>query len=400
MKKSKLMNLGMISIAIMSLMMSCQRHPDQKDDTTSLGVTDTEILIGSSCALTGHASFLGTNYIHGALSYINRVNEKGGVHGRKIRVTVYDDGYDPPRCVFNTQRLINQDKVFALFCYVGTPTSVEIIPIVEEAKIPVVGLFTGANALRNPFRKYIFNIRASYYQEIAAMVKHLVEDEGSRKFAVFYQYDAYGFDGLTGAELALKKYNLEPIARASYMRGTMDVEQALEKIVASGAEVVIMIGTYDPCAKFIRLARARDFFPVFYNVSFVGGNELARKLGSDGEGVIVTQVVPSPDTRALLPRVDEYCRLLEKYYPKDQPSYVGVEGFINARVLVRGLELAGRKLDRESFISAMESMEEYCTGIGHAVTFGPKDHQGLDTVYFSQIIGGKLVLVTAWHFAH
>ncbi|UCD88389.1 MAG: ABC transporter substrate-binding protein [Desulfobacterales bacterium] len=378
------------------LFLSCQGDPQRKDRTRSSGVTDTEILIGSSCALTGHASFLGTSYIHGALCYINHINEKGGVHGRKIRVIVYDDGYDPPRCVFNTQKLINDDKVFALSCYVGTPTSVEIIPIVEEARIPLLGLFTGANALRNPFRKYIFNVRASYYQEIAAMVRHLVEDRGLSKFGVFYQYDAYGFDGLTGAELALKKYHLEPIARGSYVRGTMDVEETLEKIMASGAQVVIMVGTYDPCAKFIRLARDRGFNPIFYNVSFVGGDELARKLGADGEGVIVTQVVPSPGVRALMETVDQYWRLLEKYYPEGQPSYVGLEGFSNAIVLVKGLQLAGRDLDREGLIEAIESLKGYSLGIGRPLNFGKEDHQGLDAVYFSQIREGKLVLVTEW----
>lgn len=383
-------------LACLLLALSCPRDTEQEKKTGSPGVSADEVVIGSSCALTGHASFLGISYIHGALCYINHINEAGGVHGRKIRMVVYDDGYDPPRCVFNTQRLINEDKVFALSCYVGTPTSVEIISIVEEGQIPLLGLFTGANALRNPFRKYIFNVRASYYHEIATLVRHVVEDRGLRDFAVFYQYDAYGFDGLVGSELALQEYGLGPVARGSYVRGTMDVEEPLEKIMASRAQVVIMIGTYDPCAKFIKLARSKGFEPVFYNVSFVGGDELARRLGADGEGVIVTQVVPSPDTGALLASVDQYRRLLETYYPTDEPSYVGLEGFINAKVLVRGLEVAGEDLDRQRFIEALESLEGYCLGVGRELTFGPSDHEGLDAVYFSQIREGKLVLVLEW----
>jgi branched-chain amino acid transport system substrate-binding protein len=385
-----------ISLSLLFLLMACEKGPTREKKSKPVGFTDSVILIGSSCALTGHASFLGENYIHGAQTYISYMNDKGGVFGRQIRLIVYDDGYDPPRCVFNTQKLINEDKVFALFCYVGTPTSVEIIPMVEEAKIPLLGLFTGANELRNPFRRYIFNVRASYYQEIAAMVRHLVEDRRMTKFAVFYQYDAYGIDGLTGTELALMEYELAPIVRAHYIRNTMAVEEGLEKIIASGAEVVIMVGTYDPCAKFIKLARQRQFNPVFHNVSFVGGDELARKLGSEGEGVIVTQVVPSPDSRALLARVDEYCRLLKKYYPEDQPNYVGLEGFINAVILMKGLELTGKELSRERLIDALESMRDLSIGIGQALNFGPQDRQGLDKVYFSQIKGGKLVLVTAW----
>ncbi|MEJ2233322.1 MAG: ABC transporter substrate-binding protein, partial [Syntrophobacterales bacterium] len=140
-----------------------------------------EVRLGSSLALSGHASFLGTQTLHGALSYIRAINEAGGVHGRSIKLISYDDGYDPPRCLENTQRLIVEDKVFALFCYVGTPTSVKIIPLVQEARIPLVGLFTGAQILRNPFQRHIINIRASYYQETGAVVRELVESFGLEK---------------------------------------------------------------------------------------------------------------------------------------------------------------------------------------------------------------------------
>ncbi|MBW2119606.1 MAG: ABC transporter substrate-binding protein, partial [Deltaproteobacteria bacterium] len=140
-----MINLSLFLIASLLIAASCHREESLTVEKTTPGVTNSEIKIGSSCALTGHASFLGVSYIHGAECYIDHINEKGGIHGRRIRLITYDDGYDPPRCVFNTQKLINEDQVFALFCYVGTPTSVEIIPIVEEAKIPLLGLFTGAN---------------------------------------------------------------------------------------------------------------------------------------------------------------------------------------------------------------------------------------------------------------
>jgi len=358
------------------------------------GVTSSEILFGSSLALGGHASYLGTQTLHGALSYINHINEQGGIHGRKIKIIAYDDRYDPPRCVTNTLRLIDDDKVFGLFCYVGTPTSVEIIPVVEKAKIPLLGLFTGAHILRVPIKRYIINVRASYYEETAAAVKHFVKDLHIKKVAVFYQNDAYGLDGLTGAKLVLKKYALKPVATGSYVRGTMNVENALNNIVASGSQAVVMIGTYDPCAKFIKLARKRDFNPIFHNVSFVGADELARKLGEYGEGVIVTQVVPPPEERILLPAAKDYARLLARYYPNDTPNFVGFEGFINAKILVEGLRRSGRNITRERFIDATESMERYFVGIGAKVNFGPNDHQGLDQVYFTKIREGKLVLVT------
>lgn len=363
-------------------------------ETDAAGVTESEVLIGSSLALEGHARYLGRQTLHGALAYINHVNGQGGIHGRTLRLIAYDDGYDPPRCVANTQRLIVEDRVFSLFCYVGTPTTVKIIPLVQEAKIPLVGMFTGANALRDPLQRYIINVRASYYQETHAAVKYMVEDLGIQKVAVFYQYDAYGFDGLKGTEMALREHGLAPVARGTYIRGTLDVEEGLGKIIHSEAEAVVMIGTYDPCAKFIRLSKTAGFNPVFHNVSFVGADELARKLGRDGEGVIVSQVVPPPEPaedRNRLWGTLEYAELLKRFYPEDDPNFVGLEGFINAKVLVEGLKRAGRELTRENFIDAVESIRDFDLGIANTLSFSPGDHQGLDRVYFTQIRDGRLV---------
>jgi branched-chain amino acid transport system substrate-binding protein len=357
------------------------------------GISHSEIVIGSSLALGGHASFLGTQYLHGAMCLIQETNSQGGIHQRTIRVIAYDDGYDPPRCVANTRRLINKDKVFCLFCYVGTPTSVKIIDIVEEAKIPLLGLFSGADKLRFPFRHYIFNVRSSYYQETSAVVRYFVEEKKLRRIAVFYQYDDYGFDGLKGTQIALQEYGLSPVSTGSFVRGTLDIEDALDKIQESQAQAVIMIGTYSPCAKFIKEARARGYNPLFHNVSFVGADKLVQELGDAGEGVLITQVVPPPTERILLPACEQYSRLLAKYYPQDQPNFVSFEGFINARVLIEALRRAGRDISREGFIRALESIREHYVGIGAVINFGPRDHQGIDDVYLTEVRGGKLQLL-------
>jgi ABC-type branched-subunit amino acid transport system substrate-binding protein len=371
-----------------------------REAANTQGVTAGEILLGSSLAMQGHASFLGTQTLRGAMSYLNHVNAAGGIHGRTIRVIAYDDSYDPPKCLVNTQKLLIEDQVFALFCYVGTPTTVRILPLVEEAKIPLLGMFTGANALREPFNRYLVNVRASYYQETSQAVRHLVTDLGLRKIAVFYQYDAYGFDGLTGTELALKEFELVPVAGGSYTRGTLEIEEGLGKIVASGAEAVVMIGTYDPCAKFIRLAHEKGFRPVFYLVSFVGADELARRLDCCPEGtVLMSQVVPPPERKApspLLNGPEGYVTLLKRYYPEDAPNFVGLEGFINARVLVEGLRRAGDGLTREGFIDAIESIRDFGLDPEIALSFSPRDHQGLDRVYFTRLSQGQFALIEDW----
>jgi len=363
------------------------------------GVTNEVIRLGSSLALSGHASYLGTQTLRGALCYLRQVNEEGGVHGRKLELVSYDDSYDPTRCLANTQKLIIEDHVFALFCYVGTPTTVKILPMVEDARIPLLGMFTGANALREPFNRFIINIRASYYQETAAAVRHLVKDLGLRRIAVFYQYDAYGFDGLTGTELALKEFGLEPVGRGSYVRGTLDVEEGLTKIADSNAEAVVMIGTYDPCARFIQLAQEGGFFPIFYTVSFVGAEELARQLVLEPQPVVImSQVVPptdGPDAQGA-GSAQEYVQLLAKFYPDDKPNSVGLEGYFNARVLVEGLRRAGRNLTREGFISAIESIHDYELGTGQTVSFGPENHQGMERVYFTRLLDGRFTRVDSW----
>ena len=395
--KRKKRLVALLASLVLTLSFGCGNPSDRTPKALDVvGITSTEIKLGASCALTGHASLLGTQTISGALAYLHHVNEQGGVHGRQLKLLVYDDGYDPDRCVANTQKLINEDKVFALTSYVGTPTAVKIIPMVEEGRVPLIGLFTGASALREPFRRYIINIRASYYQETEAAVQHLVQDLGIRKFAVFYQYDAYGFDGLTGTELALAPYDLKPVAKASYLRGSLDVEAAVAQITSSDAEAVIMIGTYGPCAKFIKLAKEQNDGLIFHNVSFVGPGELVKLLGPDAEGVIITQVVPPPWERAVLPAAEEYNRLLARYFPDETPSFVGFEGFVNAMVLVEGLKRAGRDVNREKLIDSIESIQQFSIGIANPLNFNPTDHQGLERVYFTQVRDGNLVLVTNW----
>jgi ABC-type branched-subunit amino acid transport system substrate-binding protein len=382
---------------ISAVLAGCESEQQRSaSGSQTAGVSDSEILIGSSCPLSGHASFLGTQAIHGVQTYLNHVNDQGGVNGRHIRLIAYDDAYDPALCISNTQKLITEDRVFALTSYVGTPTAVKIMPMVQEAKIPLVGIFSGARVLREPFQRYIINVRASYYEETGNLIGHFVQDLGITRVAIFYQYDEFGFDGLTGTEIALQKHGLKPVAKASYIRGSMDVEDGVDLICGSDAEAVVMIGTYGPCAKFVKLAKQRKSAMIFHAVSFVGTEELAKILGPEAEGIIVTQVVPPPWETVLLPAADQYSRLLSRYFPEEKPSFVGFEGFLNAIVLVEGLKRAGRDLTREGLIDSIEGIRQYSLQIANPLDYGPTDHQGLRYVYFTQIRDGKPVLLTNW----
>jgi ABC-type branched-subunit amino acid transport system substrate-binding protein len=335
------------------------------------GVTDTQIVLGQSVALSGPAQELGKDMQLGATLYFNQVNAKGGVNGRRIVLKTLDDGYEPPRAAENTRKLINDDRVFALFGYVGTPTSQAVIPIFTEARVPYVGAFTGAELLRNPFNRYIFNVRASYFDETEAIVQHLTAMSVT-KIAVFYQNDAYGQAGLAGVERALKKRNLQVAVKGTVERNTVDVAKSVDDIRQAAPEAVVMISAYKSCAAFIKEMKKAGSSPYFWNVSFVGSKALAAELGTDGRGVQISQVVPFPWDNSV-PVVKEYRALLAQ--AKGEPGFGTLEGFIAAKVMVEGIRRAGRSLTRESFIKAMESMPEYDAG-GFKVSYGPDDHNG------------------------
>ena len=335
------------------------------------GVTDSEIVLGQSAALSGPAAQLGQDMRDGALLYFQHVNAQGGIHGRRIVLKTLDDGYEANRAAANTRKLIDDDKVFALFGYVGTPTSAASMPIFTQAKVPFVGPFTGAESLRNPMNPYIFNVRASYFDETEAIVQHL-SAMGIDRIAIFYQDDAYGQAGLAGVERALKKRNLGLIARGTVERNTVQVAKAVAAIGKADPQAVIMISAYTSCAAFIKQMKAAGMNPTFWNVSFVGSKALAEELGPDGRGVEISQVMPFPWDTAI-PVVKEYRHLAEQ--AKVEPGFGTLEGYIAAKVMAEGLRRAGKKLDREGFVKAMESMSDYDAG-GFKVSYGAATRSG------------------------
>ena len=334
------------------------------------GVTRDTVLLGQSVALTGPAAELGIQMRNGAKVYFDHVNALGGVHGRRIELRTLDDGYEPSRTVPNTKRLIEEDRVFALFGYVGTPTSAAALPIFTQAKVPYFGPFTGAELLRQPFNRYVFNVRASYYDETEKIVEQVVSI-GGKNIAVFYQDDAYGLAGLKGVELAMNRRGMKVSALGTVKRNTVDVEEAVKSIHAAKPDAVVMISAYKSCAQFIRQMKKAGSGATFYNVSFVGSQALADELGPDGVGVAISQVMPFP-WGASVPVVREYQELMAKAGHKDF-NFTAIEGFIAAKVFVDGLRRTGRNLTRERFIATMEGMEDVDIG-GFYVGFSPRNH--------------------------
>jgi ABC-type branched-subunit amino acid transport system substrate-binding protein len=362
------------------------------------GVTDTEIVIGSCAALEGPASFLGTQTVVGARAYLSSVNDQGGVLGRKIQLVSRNDGYEPDKTIACVNQLIQQDKVFAMGFLVGTPTGAKVVAMAEAHKVPAIGFFTGAEILRTPVRRNVIHVRASYYDETRAQVDNLVGTLGMKKIAVFYQEDAFGVAVLEGVKIALKKYNLAPVALGTFPRNTMDIAKGLEQIRPASPEAVVMVGTYAPLAEFVKRARAEKWHAVLLTVSFVGTEAFAKAAGKDGDGVIITQVVPSP-ARKDLPVVAQYLAALKKYSPEASPNFVSLEGYVNAMVLVEGLKLAGRDLSREKLVTAIEGIRDLDLGIGMKASYGPARHHAFDLVYYTVLRDGEPTVLTDWKLA-
>ena len=345
------------------------------------GVTDKTIVIGQSAALSGPAAQLGIQLRAGAKLWIDQVNASGGVHGRQIELRSRDDKYESALAAENTKKLITEDRVFALFAYVGTPTSQASIPIFTEARVPFVGAFTGAELLRAPFNRYIFNVRASYYDETEAIVEHLTRI-GARKIAVFHQADSYGQAGLDGTTRALTKRNLKVHSLGTVERNTTNVAEAVKAIDASQPDAVVMISAYTSTAEFVKQMKKKGSLASFYTVSFVGSKALADALGKDGHGVTISQVVPYPWS-PLTPVVKEYLDLAKK--SKDfEVNFSSLEGFLAAKVLTEGLRRAGRDLSRERFVAALEGITNLDLG-GFGVSFSANNHNASKFVDLAMI---------------
>jgi branched-chain amino acid transport system substrate-binding protein len=334
------------------------------------------IVLGQSAPFTGAAAQLGIQYNAGAQVYFDAINASGGIKGRRIELRSLDDGYEPERTIANTKQFI-QDGVFALFGYVGTPTSAAALPLATEAKIPFFAPFTGAAVLREPFNHYALHIRASYDDETQSITQHVL-GIGVKRISVFHQNDAYGRAGLDGMKKALSKTPQSLVLTTMVERNSTEVTEAVKATVAAQPDIVVLISAYKSCAAFIRAARAAGYKGTFYNVSFVGTSALSAELGKDGAGVVISQVMPYPYSPIKKVSSDYLALLQASGKANLTPNYSSMEGFIAAKVFTEALRRSGNP-NRESFIDAVESIKSYDLG-GFYVDFSRTKHVGSNYV--------------------
>lgn len=347
------------------------------------GIDATTVRFAQVAALEGPAMALGAGMQQGIQAAFEEVNRAGGVHGRQLQLESMDDGYEPSRSIEAVNSVIESNDYLALIGPVGTPTTKATQPLATEADMPMIGPFTGAGFLRDPALTNVVNMRATYDAETAAWIDHLVDDLGLTNIAILYQDDGFGRVGLAGVTKALEARGMTLSAEGTYTRNTTAVKSALLEIRKAKPEAVVMVGAYKPLAEFIKLSRKMKMDPTFVTISFVGSKALAAELGPDGEGVIISQVVPQPWDSSI-PVVAEYQAALRAVDASAEPGFVSLEGYLTGRVAIKALRISGQDLTRDNYLAALSQLGTIDLG-GVTLTYGPGDNQGSDSVFLTRI---------------
>ncbi len=351
----------------------------------AIGLTATTVVLGQSVPLTGANAELGNDIRNGALAYFAKVNAAGGVHGRKIELSTLDDANQVPRSEANTKKLVEEAGVFALFGYASATLSRPALPTVAKHGVPFLAPFTGADPMR-VFNKHVYNMRASYADELEKIVE-LYTTIGAKRFAIVYYDDVIGKENLTAVERALKKRDLVAVSFASFKdRAKPDIAAGVSDVVKGNPDVVILTTLYKATSDFIKAARKAGNGAQMVSNSFPGASPLAKELGKDGAGVAVAQVVPPPSKRSV-PVVKEYREAIEKQLGKPDYSFTSLESFIGAKVTVEALRRAGRNLTREGFMRALDGMSDFDAG-GYWLSFSPTNRNGSSFVELTVIGAG------------
>jgi len=334
------------------------------------GVTDSEIVIGQSCQLSGPLAALTSEVRQGASLYFDHVNASGGVRGRKIRVVAIDDAYDPTKAAENTRKLIDEDKVIALFQYAGTPPSLAALPIAEERGVPLIAPFTGTDGLRQAGSRYVFNIKAGYAAELDATVKQLAS-VGITHIAAVYLNNPFGTGGLASVKTSVQAHKVGLVAQAPLEVDGSKMAEAVATVAKTSPQAIIVISAGKPSVDFVDAYLAAGHRSAFYMLSVISNAQLVKTLGERARGIVVSQVVPSPWNQSM--PVSREFQVLAKAKGITEYTFSQMEGFISAKFLVEALLRAGTKPTRAALVQAMESMKNVSLG-GYPVELSATQH--------------------------
>ena len=353
---------------------------------TSPLLAQEDIKVGSSIDLSGPLKVLGGNVLTGIEAYLNRVNQNGGINGKKVKFVVYDDRYSPALTVKNVKRLILNDRVVALLGIFGTPPTLAVMGIVEAMKVPLIGPITGNGALYTHLNRYIFTVLPSYKDEVNALVKQAVDD-GHRKLAVIYKKDAYGWTCFRYAVDALKSLGVD-----SVIKGRVDspqkVEEVLLKIKQAKPDALLVVATPEVSRPLVAAMLKHGYFlPVYANM-WSGFDGVLKGLDPHDLGrfkkVVVSRMFPmlSED----YPLIKDFKEDIAKYFPDKSPDITQMPGYVVARVFVEILRRA-KSFDSQGIVKAAESIKNLDIGLPEKISYGPEDHVGFSRIYLYSFNG-------------
>lgn len=350
------------------------------------------LTVGSSLPTTGIIKSWGEAVTSGANSYFEYANENNLIKNKKIEFLIYDDKYEPELTLENINKLIYQDKVFALFGFVGTPTVKRVLPILYDENIPLFSAFTGASFLRDNKNENFINFRSSYNQEIEALMNYITKIRKSNKIAVFYQNDDYGEEGYISVLESLKKRNLKLVAEGSYKRNTLSISHAFNEIKDAKPEVIFMVGAYKTNALFIKKAKENENLKdvLFCNISFGDANSMISELNrleTNTQNLIFSQIVPSyMDTS--IPVVNEYQTLMKRYYPSEELGFLSLEAFLSSKILVNAISRIKGEITREKFVYMLKTTP---TNLLEGIELEFKNSQLLNKTYLFEYKNNQFI---------
>ena len=359
-----------------------------------IGVTDTEVVIGSWGPQDGPAGFYGA--IDRTIdAYFKKINDDGGINGRKIRFIYENDSYAPAKTVAAVKKLVEEDKVFALVGGLGTAHNLAVMDYLVQNNVPHVWPATGTTALAVPLKKNVFAVQLNYTTEATLATQYALDTLSSKKFAVFYQNDAFGKEGLDAVQAELAKRKLAPATAVSYeVTDTNFSAQAL-KLQTSGADTVILYAVPKPGGSIVAEMGKIGFSPKLLSSSVINDPSIFQLAGTAIEGMLIEAYLPAFDDLTN-PKIVDYQAFMAKYAPKEQIGGFTEAGYGYAQVFIEALKRAGKDLTRDGFITNLDQMKDFTGSVVPSLSYSPTDHAGVKAAYFQSAKGGKFVTLTGY----
>ncbi|HPZ45120.1 MAG TPA: ABC transporter substrate-binding protein [Coprothermobacter proteolyticus] len=360
------------------------------------GVTDKEIKIGSFSALSGPLAVIGVPFYHGLQSYINWINDQGGINGRNIKVVIADDQMNPALTVPAVKKFVEEDKVFAVVGGLGSPGCLAVMDYLNEKGVPFVYQGGGDSAFANPPKKYVFAVQPNYMTEGQVFVKFAKQDLNASKFALLYQNDEAGKEGAEGVKEGINKYGGSLVYSSSFPGTETDFTSYLTRIKNSGAEVIFVYAPANTAAgaNVVKTAKSLGLTQkIILPYSYAG---ILAMAGEAAEGVYITGWVDFSDPED--PDVQKFFEIWLSYYPNDDPltfAYA-VAGFAAAEIFVEALRRTGQYPTRDAMVWALETFDGWSGYVVKDISYGPNKRGGKYSLYFMKVENQELKKITDW----